>query len=305
MRAWRRGAESSDQTRAMRWMGMALIVITVAAGCAGQGDGNRDTAPGVDRDTAPGVSGAPVSPSTAPVAGTAPSTAAPREDGADRLVVEVLSTRPHDPDAFTQGLVWHGSGFYESTGLYGESDLREVTVNGEVNRSTDVAEQFFAEGLAQVGDRLIQLTWRAGTALVYDEESFEVIDRRAYDGEGWGLCLLDGGPLVMSDGSDRLTMRDPGTFEPSGSVSVTLDGEPVELLNELECVGDTVWANIWKSDLIVGIEPSTGRAHSVVDASGLLTDDAGVLNGIAHDGEAFWLTGKYWPTMFEVAFVPA
>ena len=228
-----------------------------------------------------------------------------------RAVPEVLATYPHDPDAFTQGLLLEDGRFYESTGLYGESTLREVVPEtGEVLREVEVSPDYFAEGLTLVNDRLIQLTWRAGVALVYNFDTFEQTDTFSYEGEGWGLCY-DGEELVMSDGSATLTRRDPETFAPLGTVEVRLNGNPVEMLNELECVGDSVYANIWQTDTIVKIAED-GSVTQEIDASSLLTSaeraqlvpDA-VLNGIAYDPEAetFFLTGKLWPKVLEVRFV--
>lgn len=225
-------------------------------------------------------------------------------------VPEVLETYPHDATAFTQGLLLEDGHFYESTGIYGQSTLREVIPEtGEVLREVALPEEYFAEGLTLVDDYLIQITWQEGTAFVYDLETFEQTDTFTYEGEGWGICY-DGAQIVMSDGSANLTMRDPETFEAQDTVEVTLDGQPVTMLNELECVDGFVYANIWRSDTIVKIDES-GKVVEEIDASGLLTDaeraqmvqDA-VLNGIAYDAEAgtFFLTGKLWPKMLEVRF---
>ncbi len=229
-----------------------------------------------------------------------------------QLVPEVINRYPHDADAFTQGLLLHAGEFYESTGLYGESDLRRVEpTTGEVLQITDVPEEFFAEGLALVDDRLIQITWRENTAFVYDRETFEQIDSYTYEGEGWGLCY-DGDSLYMSDGSPTITRRDPQTFEVLDTFSVTVEGTPVEELNELECVSDQIYANVWQSDLIVRFDTSNGIVNAVINAAGLLTpeerataENIDVLNGIAYNTEddTFYITGKLWPTLFEVRFV--
>ncbi len=229
-----------------------------------------------------------------------------------QLVPEVINRYPHDADAFTQGLLLHAGEFYESTGLYGESDLRRVEpTTGEVLQITDVPEEFFAEGLALVNDRLIQITWRENTAFVYDRETFEQIDSYTYEGEGWGLCY-DGDSLYMSDGSPTITRRDPQTFEVLDTFSVTVEGTPVEELNELECVSDQIYANVWQSDLIVRFDTSNGIVNAVINAAGLLTpeerataENIDVLNGIAYNTEddTFYITGKLWPTLFEVRFV--
>jgi glutamine cyclotransferase len=222
---------------------------------------------------------------------------------------EVVTRRPHDTEAFTQGLQLDEDGrLFESTGLWGRSSLREVEPqSGAVLRSRPGSDDHFAEGLALVGDELVQLTWRSGVALRYDPDTFEVVGRYHYDGEGWGLCF-DGTRLIMSDGSDRLTFRDPQTFEVQGAVSVTAAGQPLDQLNELECVDDEVWANVWQTDAIVRIDPADGRVTGELDLAGIIephpaASDAGaVLNGIAYDPGAGTLlvTGKRWPELIEI-----
>ncbi len=171
----------------------------------------------------------------------------------------VVSRRPHDAAAFTQGLQLDGAGrLFESTGLYGRSTLREVDpLSGTVLRSVSLPDRLFAEGLALVDDRLVQLTWREGRARLWDADTFELLDTFRYEGEGWGLCL-DGQRLVMSDGSDVLTFRDPVTFEVEGSVQVDHAGYERLPINELECVAGAVWANLWQTDTIVRIDPHSG-----------------------------------------------
>lgn len=232
----------------------------------------------------------------------------------ERLTPVVLETWPHDPDAFTQGLVWDDGRFLESTGRYGRSDLREVDAEtGTVVRARPLAASEFGEGLALVGERLVQLTYREGIAHVYDRASFEPFGRFRYQGEGWGLCF-DGEQLWMSDGSDRLTRRDPDTFAVLGTLQVTRDGRGVQRLNELACVGEHVYANVWLSTEIVRIRSSDGRVDAVIDGSALIPDDPrvrsdpdAVLNGIAHDptGDRYFLTGKLWDVMYVVRFDPA
>lgn len=224
----------------------------------------------------------------------------------ERLIPEVLAVRPHDTDAFTQGLLLFDGSLFESVGRYGQSSLREVDPRtGEVLRQVEVPDAFFAEGLARVGGRLIQLTWREGTAFVYDLETFRRVGSFRYEGEGWGLCY-DGARLYMSDGSATLTVRDPRTFTVIGRVPVTLDGSPVPLLNELECVEGAVYANVWQTNAVVEIDKASGRVTSVFDASGLLSEaeaaEADVLNGVAYDPaqDTFFITGKLWPKLFEV-----
>jgi len=229
------------------------------------------------------------------------------------LVPEVLNEYPHDSDAFTQGLLWFDGIFYESTGLNGQSSLRRVDIEtGEPQELLSIDEQYFAEGLEKVGDTLIQLTWKAGEAFVYDFETFERIDTIEYDGEGWGLCY-DGRYLFMSDSTSYLSVRDVDTFELIFRGAVTIDGQiiPSQLLNELECVGDHIYANAWQTDFIFKIDKFTGDVVALIDASGLLTDaeraelgGGDVLNGIAYNPETqtFFITGKRWSQMFEVVF---
>ena len=219
---------------------------------------------------------------------------------------EVVDVVDHDPEAFTQGLEFSGDRLFESTGLIGRSTLREVDpATGEVLRSRDVPG-VFAEGITVVDDQILQLTWTEEIAYRYDLDTFELLDTHTYDGEGWGLCH-DGARLVMSNGSTRLTYRDTATFTEMGSVEVTFNGAPVTRLNELECVGDRVWANIWLTPLIVEIDPSDGRVLTVLDAGSIRPestsgDAQAVLNGIAFDAatDTFLLGGKLWPVSYRV-----
>jgi glutaminyl-peptide cyclotransferase len=238
---------------------------------------------------APAISSPPATASTAP-----------------ELTWGVVSRRPHDSAAWTQGLQLDGLGrLFESTGLHGRSTLREVDPSsGVVLRSVALPDDHFGEGLALVDDRLIQLTWQEGVANVWDLESFELLDTHAYEGEGWGLCF-DGERLVMSDGSSTLTFRDPGSFEIAGHVEVNLDGAPAGRLNELECVGGAVWANLYQTARIARIDPVAGVVDGVLDLEPLWIEqpaDASVLNGIAYDASAdtFLVTGKLWPELFEL-----
>jgi glutaminyl-peptide cyclotransferase len=241
--------------------------------------------------------------------GDAGETTAPRA-----LRVEVLERRPHDPGAFTQGLELADGVLYEGTGLVGRSSLRATDpLTGDVRRAVALSPPFFGEGVTRVGDRLWQLTWQDGVAIEWDAATFTERRRVRYEGEGWGLCW-DGSHLVMSDGTARLTFRDPRTFAPTGGVTVRRGGTEQRRLNELECTGGpggTVWANVWQTDEVVGIDPRSGRVTAVVDAAGLLPAEqrpgADVLNGIAAvpGTDEFLVTGKLWPTLFRVRFVPA
>jgi len=298
------------------WLIPAAVVALAALAVAGWllGRTGAGAPPVAAPPTAPAVAEAPAA--TAVV--TAPATIDPaRLEGrlmdVQWLQTEVVATYPHSNTAFTQGLLLHDGKFYESTGLKGESTLREVDpATGEVLRILPNDPNVFAEGLALVGDQLIQLTWMDQKAYVYDRASFALQDEHDYEGQGWGLCY-DGERLVMSDGSDRLTFRDPETFEALGTLFVNQRGKAVSQLNELECVGDQIWANIWQSDTIVGIQAADGNVFANVDASDVTRDarvtdpgDIDVLNGIAHDPATghWYLTGKHWSKLYEVRFVP-
>ncbi len=232
----------------------------------------------------------------------------------EHLVLKVISKRPHDTTSYTEGLLLHDGILYESAGRYGQSSLRaEDPQTGKILRSIEVPQQYFGEGLALVGDRLIQLTWKEDTAFIYDVNTFARLGTFTYMDEGWGLCY-DGAQLYMTDGSPAISARDPKTFGVVRQMQIMLDGQPVKNLNELECVGDTLYANVWMTNTILRIDKATGRVTGVIDATGLLTAEEtaaagsdGVLNGIAYDEQqgVFLITGKLWPWMFEVQFLPA
>ena len=224
------------------------------------------------------------------------------------LTYDLVRTLPHDTGAYTQGLLIHHGIFFESTGRYGKSEVRRVEIaTGEVLLSRALANNRFGEGLAMVGERLIQLTWKAGLALVHDAATLDSLGTFEYEGEGWGLCH-DGVSLYMSNGSDTLQRRDPDTFELLGRTEVSRTDSAVHNLNELECVGDHIYANIYRSSEIVRIDKVTGVVTGVLDAealaraSGRPANPAAVLNGIAYDRRTgtFYVTGKLWPVMFEI-----
>lgn len=222
----------------------------------------------------------------------------------------VVASYPHDPSAYTQGLQYVDGVLYEGTGLYGRSSLRRVDLeSGVVEQQIDLAPEYFGEGIQVVGDRIYQLTWKSNVAFLYDRESFELLDQFTYPTEGWGLTY-DGEHLIMSDGTSTIFLRDPETFEEVGRFTV-LDGDaPVNMLNELEYVQGSIWANIWLTDEIVIIDPESGKVIGRVDLAGLLPSEdvanAEVLNGIAYDEERdrLFVTGKLWPTLFEIELVP-
>lgn len=228
---------------------------------------------------------------------------------AQTWILEVIAEYPHDPQAYTQGLVFVGDELWESTGQYGASTLRRTDFRtGEVVAQAALAEDLFGEGLAVAGEHLWQVTWYAGKALRWDR-SLNHLAAAEYSGQAWGLCY-DGQRLWMSDGSSVLRRFNPETFEPLGSVSFGDRAGPVWLLNELECVEDLIYANVYTLDEIVVLDPGRGRLVARVDAGKLrarLGPDAvgaEALNGIAYHSQrrTFFLTGKYWPRTFEVRF---
>jgi glutamine cyclotransferase len=227
-----------------------------------------------------------------------------------QLRLKVLRVFPHDRHAFTQGLLFLDGSLYESTGLFGRSTVRRVDLaSGQVEAQSRLPDELFGEGLTQVGQRLIQLTWKNHKALVWDLATLKPEGEISYEGEGWGLCY-DGHHLIMSDGTDRLALRNPTTFAKEGEIRVRLAGRPLLNLNELECVRDEVFANVWQDNHIARIDPRTGSVTGWIDASGLLDSheaaSADVINGIAEMSTTGHLlvTGKLWPHLYEVDLVP-
>ncbi|MET7767921.1 glutaminyl-peptide cyclotransferase [Nocardia sp. NPDC005366] len=227
-----------------------------------------------------------------------------------QLRIEVVGTLPHDPKAFTQGLEVGGKVRYESTGMPGASTVRATDVDSGVELArVDVPAPYFGEGMTIAGATLWQLTWQNHVAFARDPVTLQARGQVTYDGEGWGLCAR-ADRLVMSNGTDTLTFRDPVTFEPVGTVTLRRRGGAH--LNELECARDgSVYANDYPTDRILRIDPDTGEVLAVIDARGLLSPaeraKTDVLNGIAQlpGTDRFLVTGKYWPTIFDVRFVPA
>ena len=209
---------------------------------------------------------------------------------------EVVRTYPHDPDAFTQGLVFRDGALYESTGLNGKSSLRRVALDtGRVLQRTSVDRRYFAEGLAAWGPNLVQLTWDTNVAFVYDRASFRLLRTFTYGGEGWGLAD-DGRQLILSDGTPALRFLDPATFAETRRVTVRDGTAPVEDLNELEVVDGLIYANVWLTDRIAVIAPADGRVIAWLDLKDLAPKGASadaVLNGIAYDAAAGRLFVKH------------
>jgi glutaminyl-peptide cyclotransferase len=267
--------------------------------------------PGVAASPAPATTPAPAPESTPrPSSTRSAPTVSSTHAAVDRLRVEVIERRPHDARSYTQGLEMADGRLYEGN-AYGPAAVREVDPDtGAIVRSVELDRAYFGEGITIVDDRLIQLTWQEHTAFIYRLSDLAQIGTFSYDTEGWGLCD-DGTRLVMSDGTSRLYFRDRETFEVLGTVDVTNDGLPSEGLNELECVDGVVYANVYPTETIMRIDPTSGFVTGVIDASGLLGaggsagEEGAVLNGIAYDetSQTFLLTGKLWPALFEVRFI--
>jgi glutaminyl-peptide cyclotransferase len=238
--------------------------------------------------------------------------AAPANSPTPRLTFKVIHVYPHDPDAFTQGLLYLDGALYESTGRQGHSSVRKVQLEtGKVLREYDVPNEYFAEGLTNWNATLVQLTWLSHVGFVYQRSDFKRIRQFSFQGEGWGLTQ-DSRHLIMSDGSASLRYLDPDSFQVARILKVTDAGEPVRNLNELEYVRGLIYANVWQTDQIAQISPLTGNVIAWIDLEGLLKDSDrpasgdGVLNGIAFDSKTnrLFVTGKLWPKLFEIKAVP-
>ena len=234
--------------------------------------------------------------------------------GPRAATVKVIRTIPKAPDAFTEGLEVHGGIIYESTGLFGQSEIRAVDLKtGKILRRVPLDPAQFGEGLTMgPAGRFVQLTWKNNVALIRNQKSLAQIGTLRYEGEGWGLCYNSGSrAFVQSDGSSTLTLRDPQTFKRISSIPVTIaDEAPPTGINELECDGRSIIANVWLTNRILVIDLASGRVSRVIDASSIAptvassTDD--ILNGIARLGTGrYLLTGKRWPAYYEVSFVDA
>jgi len=224
---------------------------------------------------------------------------------------KVINVYPHDPNAYTQGLVFENGVFYEGTGLYGRSTLRRVDLEtGNVLQSYELPSEYFGEGITVFRDVIIQLTWQSHTGFVYDKNSFKLLRDFTYATEGWGITN-DGERLIMSDGTSILYFLDPDTFCTIGHIQVYDNGTPINKLNELEYINGQIFANIWQTDEIAMIDPDNGQVSGWIDLSGLLPSQnydlpVDVLNGIAYDtaNSRLFVTGKLWPWLFEIKLVP-
>ena len=224
---------------------------------------------------------------------------------------EVIKAYPHDPDAFTEGLVFSDGFLYESTGLYGNSSLRRVDLEtGQVLQIYHLSDQLFGEGIAIVNNTVVQLTWQSHIGFVYDENSFSTLKEFTYSTEGWGLTY-NWSQLIMSDGSANLYFLDPQTFEKTWQVEVHDNIGPVTNLNELEYIHGDIYANIWLQNRIAIVNPQTGQVKAWINMTGLqnpaIQNPNSLLNGIAYDakGNKLFVTGKMWPQLFEIKLVPS
>jgi len=222
--------------------------------------------------------------------------------------VEVVHTYPHDASAFTEGLFYLDGYLYESTGLEQHSSIRKVRLEtGEVVQKLDIPPQYFGEGIVNWQGRLISLTWKSQVGFVFDLRTFKLLRQFHYEGEGWALTRNDA-ELIMSDGTPELRVLDPKTFAVTRRIEVTLDGKPLRNVNELEWVKGEIYANVWQTNWLVRIDPSSGQVIGAVNLAGLLKREdivpgqTDVLNGIAYDAkrDRLFVTGKNWPKLFEI-----
>lgn len=225
-----------------------------------------------------------------------------------RYGYRIENTFPHDNQAYTQGLFWHDGYLYESTGQEGRSTLRKVDLKtGNVIRKHNLEARFFGEGATLVGNQIYQLTWQTKVGFIYDLDTFRELDRFYYNNEGWGLTTM-GDFLVMSDGSNKLYVIAPSNFSTIRTIEVYDNRSMVTSLNELEYINGEIWSNIFLTDLIARIDPSTGKILGYIDLAGIISDTErradgdDVLNGIAYDKEndRVFVTGKNWPKLFQI-----
>jgi glutamine cyclotransferase len=233
--------------------------------------------------------------------------------GPPEYTYKIVKSFPHDPNAFTQGLVYHDGFLYEGTGLKGRSSLRKVRLEtGEVFQQIDLAPEFFGEGIAIVKDEVVQLTWRSQTGFVYNRSNFHLLRRFSYPGEGWGLTSNGkNNEVFMSDGTSEIRVLDGDTLAEKRRFTVHDGDTSIDQLNELEFVDGEIFANVWQTNRIVRISPRNGAVVGWIDLTGLLSpvyrlEPGAVLNGIAFDSDRkrLFVTGKLWPNIFEIKLVP-
>ena len=224
----------------------------------------------------------------------------------------VKNTYPHDPQAFTQGLFFRDGHLYETTGLTGRSTLRRIELKtGKVLQKAELPKEVFGEGSTAFGDNILGLTWQSKTGYVFDAKTFAMKARFPYEGEGWGLAS-DAKNVYMSDGSASIRVLDPASLKEVRRVQVTAEGKPIDSLNELEIVDGELYANVWGTDVIARIDPASGKVTGWIDLTNLLPREKrgtssvdAVLNGIAYDARhrKLYVTGKFWPKLFEIELV--
>lgn len=221
---------------------------------------------------------------------------------------KIINQFPHDTNAFTQGLAFEDGILYEGTGKYGESQLRKVDLQtGKVLKIHNLTDNYFGEGICIFDDKIIQLTWKSETGFVYDKNTFDLVKIFYYQTEGWGITH-DGKNLIISDGTDNLYFLNPKTFTEVKRIEVRFANKQIIKLNELEYIDGKIFANIWMEDRIAIIDPANGKVTAWINLTGLLKQENtenSVLNGIAFDeqNKRLFVTGKYWPTLFEIELV--
>ena len=223
-----------------------------------------------------------------------------------RVMPAILDSVPHESTHFTQGLFFDGKDLIETTGQYGESGLYRRTLDGKILDSAKLAPRYFGEGSFAVGDDIFYLTWKSKKAFIYSKKPFKYKGEFRIPTEGWGLTYWQNA-LLMSNGSDELLQIALGGFYVMGAIRVTDGGSPVKNLNELEIVGNTLYANVWQTPLIAVIDLPSGKVQKYIDFSAKVREiyrnnpNIDVLNGIAYDGKYLWVTGKYWPQIYKIA----
>lgn len=225
---------------------------------------------------------------------------------------EVVHVYPHDRGAFTEGLFFRDGFLYESTGMNGASSVRKVELkSGRVVQQHDLPQAFFGEGIVDWKNKLIAVTWRTQHGFVLDIDDLSKVEREfSYPGEGWGMTRNDKS-LLLSDGTSTIRLLDPQTLTQTGAIEVTAQGRPLTQINELEWIKGEIYANLWQTQRIARIEPKTGKVTAWIDLTGLLSHadreatGVDVLNGIAYDAKTdrLFVTGKYWPNVFEIRLV--
>jgi glutaminyl-peptide cyclotransferase len=231
----------------------------------------------------------------------------PAAAGAVVYGYKVVNKYPHDRTAFTQGLEYHDGFLYEGTGLNGRSTLRKVKLEtGEVLQQVRLGQAFFGEGITVLPSKeILQLTWQSGMGFVYDRDTFKMSRSFTYPGEGWGLTN-DGKRIFMSDGTAQIRKWDPATLNEQQRITVRDGSKEIASLNELEWVKGEIYANVWQEDRIARISPDDGRVLGWINLDGILNEPKpDVLNGIAYDAakDRLFVTGKLWPTMFEIQLI--